>query len=401
MTSIDRLQEFDRLARLDAQRYPRHRTLVGTLLGDTARHATGVVGPRGVGKTVVLRQLAVSIPDSFYLSADTLESANLFDIVKRLHETMAVTTVLIDEIHFQSDYARVLKQVYDLLPVKLIFTSSVSLSLLEAAVDLSRRVRVAHLLPFTFREFVLFKTGQELAPLSLQDIESRRWTPEHIRTGHLFEEYLRGGLMPFALEEPDPLAVLRAVLDKIVTQDVPLVGRLQVDEIPLVRRCLEFIGRSSVDGVNYSSLSRNVGITKYKAESYTDLLRRAFVLNPLLPKGANVSREPKILMCVPFRLLFGESEATVGGLREDFLVEAVTMHGAQVDYLKSTRGAKTPDYVVQTDAREFVIEVGGKGKGRQQFKGYDGAKSMILTPSLDASGIRRPLFMAGFLEPHG
>jgi len=399
MTELSRLQELDRLAREDARHYPRKRRLFDTLLAETGRHATGVVGPRGVGKTVLLRQLADCTPDSFYLSADTLDSGDLFEVVKRLTTTLGIRAVFVDEVHYQSDYPRILKQTLDSLRVKVVFTSSVSLSLFEAAADLSRRVSVVTLYPFTFREYILFRTGQDLPALTLADIEARRWTPEHLRMGYLFDEYVRGGLMPFSLEEPDPLALLRTVLEKITGQDVPVVGRLGADEVPAVRRCLEYIGRSSVDGVNYTSISRNVGITKYKAETYTRLLERAFVLNPLLPTGANVLREPKVLMCVPFRLLYNTGDAGVGGLREDFFVEAMKMHGARVDYLKSSRGAKTPDYVVRTATDEIVVEVGGKGKGREQFKGYDGRKSLILAPSIESEGMRRPLFMVGYLAP--
>ena len=132
---------------------------------------------------------------------------------------------------------------------------------------------------------------------------------------------------------------------------------------------LKFIGKSGVDGINYSSISRNIGITKYKAESYLSLLAQALVLHVVFPKGANVMREPKVLFSPPYRLLYNDYEYCIGGLREDFCVEMLANAGVEFHYLKSTRGSKTPDFLVRDQQGDIVFEVGGKGKGRAQFKG--------------------------------
>jgi predicted AAA+ superfamily ATPase len=44
--------------------------------------------------------------------------------------------------------------------------------------------------------------------------------------------------------------------------------------------------------VSYSSLYANVGITKYKAQRYVDILERSFLLRRAFPAGTNVLREP-------------------------------------------------------------------------------------------------------------
>jgi len=41
--------------------------------------------------------------------------------------------------------------------------------------------------------------------------------------------------------------------------------------------------------------------------------------------------------------------------------------------------------------------VGGKGKGRSQFKGVDIKRKIILADGYDMTDIRRPLFLAGML----
>lgn len=253
-----------------------------------------------------------------------------------------------------------------------------------------------HLYPFSFREYLYFRESVLTDPLKLDDIARGAWTPGHMRQGYLFDDYLKGGLFPFSLEEPAVLPVLENILEKIITRDIPGVAGLRSDEIDSIRNLVRFAGRSAPEDMNYSTISRNLGVTKYKAEQYVRLLEKSFVLNPVLPAGTNVLREPKVLMCVPFRLLYRGYEDAVGGLREDFVAQALKMRCGALHYLKSTRGEKTPDFLVEEDGKEFVVEVGGKGKGRSQFKGYRAGSKLVLSHSADAAGIKKPLFLLGF-----
>lgn len=393
---LRRLFELNELARQQSARHRKRRSIYEEIAGAQGRVFTGIVGPRGVGKTVLLRQLAVGAADSFYLSLDTLGEADLFALARTLAERYGIRLLLLDEIHFLKGYEAALKRVFDFLELRVVFTSSVALSLYESAHDLARRVRLRHLYPFSFREYLGFRGSAELAPLSLGDIADKRWTPEHERWGYLFEEYLRGGLFPFALEEPDVRPVLEGILEKVVARDIPTVANLRADEVEALRRLVRFVGRSASEGINYSSISRNTGVTKYKAEQYVLLLKKSFVLNPVFPAGTNVLREPKVLMWVPFRLLYREKEEAAGELREDFVAQALIMRCGAIHYLKSPRGEKTPDFLVEEEGREIVVEVGGKGKGRRQFKGLREKEKLVFSQGGDAQGTRRPLFLLGY-----
>jgi predicted AAA+ superfamily ATPase len=204
-------------------------------------------------------------------------------------------------------------------------------------------------------------------------------------------------VLPFALDEPDPLPLLENIVGKVVSDDIPRVAKITIDEVDLIRKTLEFIGKSEVDGINYSSISRNLGITKYKAAQYTTLLEKAFIINQVFPEGTNVLKEPKILMALPYRLLYRKMEDCLGPLREDFFVSMMKAAGLAFSYLKTTRGAKTPDYLLSKEEGNIVIEVGGKGKGRNQFKGINAFEKLILSPSTKTDGINRPLESVGFL----
>lgn len=394
---IKYLIELDQLARQEGKRYKRKRLLYDELQTTSGKHLTGIVGPRGVGKTVLLKQLLLEWKNSFYVSLDTVDSGNIFDIARLVQQFLKLDIMLLDEIHFQKNYDGELKKIYDFLGLKVVFTSSVALVIAQSAFDLSRRVRILKLPLFSLREYIWFRTDNLLPILSIEDIIEKNWSGEHLRYGYFFKEYLQGGLLPFSLEEPVPLPLLDNILEKILQRDVPSITSLLVNEIPLLAKMLKFIGKSGVDAINYSSISRNVGISKYKAEAYLSLLSQTLVLHIIFPKGANVMREPKVLFSPPYRLLYGDYDYVIGGLREDFCVEMLINAGIECHYLKSTRGSKTPDFLVRDRHGNIVFEVGGKGKGRSQFKGINVKRKIILTHADKIDGLYRPLYLLGYI----
>lgn len=397
--SIARVLELHELARKQCAGCPRKRFIYEKLERHEGRHFTGIVGPRGAGKTVLLRQYALSHKDACYLSADTLAPEDdLWDIIGRLAEHYGFRTFLIDEVHFLDDASALLKRLYDFRDVHVLFSSSVALAMRASAHDLSRRVRLLELHNFSFREYAAFKQGETLPLCSLEQLAKREWTSDHLRTGRLFEGYLiRGGLLPFALDEPDPLPFLANVVEKVIARDIPRVARLTIDELDKIRMLLRFVGRSAVDGINYTCLSRNLGITKYKAEQYVDCLEQAFILQRVYPEGTNVLREPKILMTPPCRLLYRDPEDAIGGLREDFFVDMLRQAGIDINYLKSTRGKKTPDYLVAGGPDKLVVEIGGPGKGRQQFKGIEIDRKLVFSHKDAPTPNTVPLCLIGYI----
>jgi len=396
--SITELQALDALARVEAKRFPLHREALIALRKEQGRRFIGIVGPRGVGKTVILKQLTIETEQSFYGSIDTFKDVALFEFARILSEKQGIRTFLLDEIHFLPGFDGELKKIFDFLPdVHVIFTSSVALALQKSVFDLSRRVRLIRLLPFSFREYVRFKEGVTLTRLTLDAVGRGDWTLDHARYEYLFDAYLQGGLYPFSLTEPDPLSVLRSILDSVLQRDIPNVAKVTYQDVDLIGKALTFIGRSAVDGVNPTTIARNLGITRYKAVEYVDLLSKAFILIQVDPQGTNVLREPKILMQLPYRLLYQSWADAIGAVREDFFATAMSMANMPFHYLKSTTGRKTPDFWLTTASGDWVVEIGGPGKGRTQFKGVHVERKMVLAHAADSRRNAKPLFMAGYL----
>lgn len=162
---INYLVELDQLARQEGKKYDRKRFLYDELKKVSGKHFTGIIGPRGAGKTVLLKQLLVEWEKTFYVSLDSVVTDELFDIAKHLKKYLQIEILLLDEIHFQRNYDDQLQKKYDFLGLKVIFTSSVALAIAQSAYDLSRRVNLLKLPLFSLREYIILSHGDEIDDL--------------------------------------------------------------------------------------------------------------------------------------------------------------------------------------------------------------------------------------------
>ncbi len=393
------LIELSNEAKEEGKKYSKKRFVCSTIMQFMGeKEHIALVGPRGVGKTIVLKQLLAGRADAFYVSLDTARlGAGLFQLAKDLSDS-GISLLLLDEIHGYPGYDAELKKIYDFLNIKIILTSSSSLMLHELAADLSRRIRVIMVHPFSFREYLFFKSGEILEPLRfgmlLDENASKAYYAKTFHAEPDFVSYLQGGNYPIAIGRQDILPLLRNVLEAVINKDIIRTGKITHDETAHISRLVAYVGKSHPEDMNYTSISKNIGISRFKAEKYIDLLEKAFVLNRVAPAGQSVMKEPKILMALPYRLLYRQYEDCIGALREDFFVESAIQLGLELSYLKTTRGEKTPDYSIE----DVVFEIGGMSKGHSQFKGFKMHRKIILIQPGMLDSSRRPLLFIGLVE---
>lgn len=397
---LNNLILLNNLAKTSGNASQERRVLYSMLAQHTDRTFVGLLGPRGVGKTVLLKQLLANTSDAFYISVDSLDpDTDLFQLVQQLHQSYKFTTFLLDEVHYLDQINKYLKLIFDNLNVRVIFTSSIVLKLLESAHDLSRRVKLISIPPFSFPEFLKFNKLPTAAKLHWDDLLNGQYSSEHAATLPYLKKYLTGGNYPFSLEVVDVLSALRSNLEKIIQFDIPKLRSLTTEELPLIMKTFKFVGRSPSCDINPNVISNNLKITRYKAEQYVRLLESAFVLKQVFPAGTNLTKEPKILCGIPYRLLEQSYDECIGGLREDFAVSCLVEAGLEVEYLKGPRGVKTPDFLVHSSNQSVIIEIGGPGKTFEQFKGIDRKyRKVIFADGIGGDRRALPLALLGFLQ---
>jgi len=393
--------ELNEMAKSDGERYKKKRYLYHEIKKHIGKRIfIGILGPRGAGKTVLLRQLLAEVKNAFYISLDSiLLERTLFEIAKEL-ESKGVKLLLLDEVHFIPNFQAELKKIFDFLKIQVIFTGSVSISVHDSSLDLSRRVKTYFMYPFSFDEWIYFRHGKKIRKLKpsefLDSKKCKKYYADVLGLEAFFEDYLKGGLYPFTLETDYDVNMFSNILNKVIHRDLVETGKITREEIRDLKKIIKFIGVSPVEDVSYSSVARNTGVSKYKVEKYITLLEKSFVVNVVFPKGTNVIREPKILMNLPYRLIFKPYDLCIGELKEEFFVETSKYLGFNISYLKTMRGRKTPDYYIEE--LDVVAEIGGKGKSRSQFKGIENKRKIILTYPGVLDPVKRPLFLWGMLK---
>jgi predicted AAA+ superfamily ATPase len=360
----------------------------------------GIIGARGVGKTTAILQYlkALDFPFSqkLYISADMIEIADmsLFEIARRF-ELYGGKVLAIDEIHKNRNFETELKNIYDRLDLRVIFSGSSALKMEHAKADLSRRAVLYRVQGLSYREFLEMKLGIALPRYTLEEIIRNhteiaaslilKFKPlEH------FGEYLKTGYYPFYFDDAQHyLDKLEATINTVIEVDLPSIFSLKYEHVVNLKKLVKLLCLSEPYTVNISELSKKIGIPRDRLYRYIDYLSRGCVLLPIRAKskGDGIFVKPEKLYIHNANLYYAYCEqAKKGTIRETFF--ANTLNQGHAVY-----HAKSGDFTVDDD---YVFEVGGRKKGYKQIKEIPHA--FIAADEIETGvGNKIPLWLFGFL----
>lgn len=357
----------------------------------------GVAGLRGIGKTILLLQLALENKNSVYISLDQLkEKFDLYDLVKELNQKYGLKYFYLDEIHNYLDWQQDLKKIYELLKVKLVFTSSIAIEVIESKYDLSRRVNILKMYPFSFKEFLYFKLNEDIS-IDFKDLLNYRYNKILVYQTY-YEEYISGGSLPASFESESNI-IIPNILDKIIYKDLVAIKKLDQNDITNINQLLKYIASNPIEIIGYNNIAKNLGLTKYKVQQYLEFLEKAFVINIIFPNTRNVLKEPKILFSLPFRYFLAKDvteDFIIGALREDFFVFHNLIKLNKIYYLKDKKGKKLADYLIVYKTEKYIFEIGGKSKSNKQIVDVDKKINSFLVQNPLGKKIAIPLVAFGF-----
>ena len=302
----------------------------------------GVLGPRQVGKTTVVKDvLKATKKKAVYLDLELPSDLNLLRDPELYFRENIDQQLILDGIHHKPDLFPVMRSLIDIKrkPGRFLIIGSASPTVIQHGSEtLAGRIAFC-----------------ELHPFSLNETE-----------GNYKKLWLRGGFPDSYLAKNigNSMSWRQSFIQTYIQRDVPSLG-LVADRTTL-RKLLQMISNSQGAIVNYSSLSKSLGISVTTIIRYVEVLEETFVIRRLPSYHTNSKKRlvkaPKLFIRDSGLLhaLWGIDSATalmghhlVGHSWEGFVMQQVaaslkdefelfyyrTQDGAEVD-LVITKAAK-------------------------------------------------------------
>lgn len=264
----------------------------------SVRRSTILMGPRRVGKTVMLHQLiAQAITEGFdgqsilFVSIDTplysgMPLSRLIDLFEEVtdHDAQARRIIVFDEIQYLKDWEVHLKVLTDQHPnTRFIASGSAAAALrLKSQESGAGRFTDFFLPPLTFAEFLAFRGLEgELINAAPLGATLRFSTPDIARLNEEFIHYLNFGGYPEAVLNETIQADVqrflgRDIIDKVLLRDLPSLYGIQ--DIQELNRLFTTIAYHTGQEISLDGLAQSSGVAKNTITKYLEYLEAAFLI---------------------------------------------------------------------------------------------------------------------------
>lgn len=354
-------QRFDVLIRNTSLSFKRY--LYGQL--PWGSRLLGLVGPRGVGKTTMILQYIkehLDMKSALYVSADDLffSSNKLYDLTYDFY-IHGGKHLFIDEIHKYPDWSRELKNIYDAFPdLRIVFTGSSVLDILEGSSDLSRRALIYTIQGLSYREYLHMFHGIEFPTYSLEEILEHKIDKEIIRHPlPYFKDYLKRGYYPFGIENEIEIRLNQIVLQTLES-DIPQFAKLSIGTSRKLKHLMNIIAESVPFKPNFTKISELMGVSRNVVDDYFVYMEKAGLISQLRKNTNGLRGLGKIekVYLDNTNLVYGlvGEQANIGNIRETFFFNQMRVNS---DIMSSEKS----DFVIE----KYTFELGGKNKKQSQI----------------------------------
>ncbi|HEY5511104.1 MAG TPA: AAA family ATPase [Prolixibacteraceae bacterium] len=331
----------------------------------------GLTGPRGVGKTtLVLQHIKKNLnpAETLYVTAEDFYFADnkLIDLADTFVKSGG-KYLFVDEIHKYKEWAKELKLIYDYHPeLNVVFTGSSVLDIKKGASDLSRRAVMYHMQGLSFREYLQLFHQISVRAYSLEEIlEHKVELPEVKHPLPFFENYLKRGYYPFALEENFELR-LQQIVNQTLETDIPLYAGMNVSTGRKLKQLLAIIAKSVPFKPNMTSIGTALSASRNNITDYCLFIEEAGMIAQLRDATGGIKGLGKVdkIYLDNTNLIYSlaNDNSNTGNIRESFFLNQLRV---KHDVIVSP----VADFLVG----DYTFEVGGKNKGLKQIQGINKA----------------------------
>ena len=362
----------------------------------------GIRGARGVGKTTLLLQrikkFLGNTSESLYVSLDNLwfSEYSLLDLVD-FFVKRGGKFLFLDEVHKYPKWSQAIKNIYDDFPdLKVVFTGSSLLEILNARADLSRRAIVYDIQGLSYREFLNITQKTDFQAFSLSDIlKNHKEISDNILSKikplQFFSDYLQYGYYPFFTEKVSRFSYrLEEVVNMILEVELPLLRKVEPAYVPKIKQLLQIVAESVPFIPNIDKLSKRIEIHRNTLLSYLYYLQETQLTNHLHKDimGINRLQKPEKIYLENTNLAYtlAKNNTDIGNMRETFFLN-------QLSYNHTVEYPNNGDFWVD---KKFLVEIGGKSKTGKQIK--DTSNAYIAADNIEYGfGNKIPLWQFGML----
>ena len=360
-------------------------------------------GSRGVGKTTLLLQYqklhyGINNRKALYVS---LEGAyftrnSLVDFARQCY-LQGGERLFLDEVHNYPNWSREIKEIYDFYPMlKIVFTGSSLLQILNADADLSRRCLNYTMQGLSFREYLKFYHDIDVPRYSLQEILSDNASIcsaifRQFRPMEFFNDYLTQGYYPFRKESPEryPMKVENLV-DVILNIELPKLCGVDISKVRNLKALLVVMASNVPMLVDVSKLSTMIGLSRMSTLAYLQYLHRAALIRLLYSDDLSVKKlqKPDKILLENSNLLqvLSLEKPNLGTMRETFFCN-------QLGYKHQIEYTRQGDFLID---HKLTLEIGGKSKDGKQVAQTE--NSYIAADDMEFPvGNKLPLWLFGLM----
>ena len=354
----------------------------------------GIVGPRGVGKSTLVKQHIIFEKENqkaLYISADhSYFAQHTLSEVASAWIKEGGTHLYIDEIHKYGNWSIELKNIYDGHPtLHVVFTGSSVLDLLKGQADLSRRAVMYTMQGLSFREYLEMFHSIKMPKYTLEEVLENKVDATILpHPLPLFRQYLKDGYYPFSIE-----GAFRSRLEQIITQtlesDIPQYASLSISTGRKLRRLMGIVAQSAPFKPDYSSIANAIGVSRNVLPDYFLYMERTGMIGQLRDETGGLRSLGKVdkiyLDNTNMMYVLGADGANTGNIRETFFYN-------QTRLVSDVISSKVSDFVIG----DHMFEVGGKKKRAKQIE--DVPNGHIVKDDIEyGHGITIPLWTFGLL----
>jgi predicted AAA+ superfamily ATPase len=367
---------------------------------------TGLIGPRGVGKTTMMLQYIKEhlYPNTevFYFSVDNIyfNQITLLEFIDSAYRVDGIRIFFIDEIHKYPDWSQILKNIYDAYPdVKIIFSGSSSIDIVKGSSDLSRRATLFHLHGLSFREYLNFTTESQLSVIKLEDL-----LKHHVElsadlsqikkiSGH-FKDYLLVGYYPFLFEDASSYyEKINRVIEKTIYEDIANYYSLKTPSLHCFKNILNYLVSIPPGSISIHNIAKQLMIDDKTAFHYLTILQETGLLRFIKPyaKGKQILSKPEKIFL---------NNTTLHNALDEFLgISNEIGTKRELFFIQSIMNAGIPVYAndyADFQVKDYLFEIGGKNKTHRQIAKTKLPAFLVKDNILIGSANTIPLLYFGF-----